>query len=52
MIIDVADTVQALLEKAKNTTDANDALKFSQAACNAANARASMMVTPVKENAE
>ena len=30
--------VEALAEKAKDSMDSNDALKFSQAACNAANA--------------
>lgn len=34
--------VHAMIEKAARTSDANDALKFSQAACNAANAMCSL----------
>jgi len=43
IFIDVTYAVEALVEKANFTTDANDALKFSQAACNVANARVTMM---------
>jgi len=52
-IIDVAEAVKTLVKKAKEATDANDALKFSQAACNVANAKATMMstlVSTVEEN--
>ncbi len=43
--IDVADAVKALIKKAKETHQAYDALQFSQAACNVAHARATMMAT-------
>lgn len=32
------DTVKTLLEKATKTDDSGDAMRFAQAACNAANA--------------
>jgi hypothetical protein len=38
--IDVSKAVKSLVEKANEAKDANDALKYSQAACNAANAMA------------
>ena len=44
--IDVLDAVMELVRKAKETQKADDALKFSQAACNIANARSTMMVMP------
>ena len=46
MIIDVTDAVKALVNKAKTTESGDQALKFSQAACNVAHARASMMIEP------
>jgi hypothetical protein len=48
-IIDVANAVKALIEKAEKANEANDALKFSQAACNVANAKACMMGTLMAE---
>lgn len=36
--VNVTDAVLALVTKAQQTEKADDALKFSQAACNAANA--------------
>jgi hypothetical protein len=36
--VDVSEQVVTLVKKAVEAADANDALKFSQAACNAANA--------------
>lgn len=36
--VDVSAEVESLVKKAAQTSDANDALKFSQAACNSANA--------------
>ncbi len=45
-MIDVEQAVVKLVEKAKEAQKADDALKFSQAACNVANARATMMVKP------
>lgn len=38
--IDVSKEVESLIKKADEATKADDALKFSQAACNAANAMA------------
>lgn len=38
--IDVTKEVKSLVEKAETAEKADDALKFSQAACNAANAMA------------
>ena len=38
----VKDAVTELVRKAKDARDANDALKFSQAACNVAQARNAM----------
>ena len=38
--IDVSKEVESLVKKAERAGDATDALKFSQAACNAANAMA------------
>ncbi len=38
--IDVSKEVESLVKKAEAAEDSNDALKFSQAACNAANAMA------------
>ena len=37
-MIDKSKEVELLINKAAQAHDANDALKFSQAACNAANA--------------
>jgi hypothetical protein len=36
--VDVSKEVKSLVEKAEKAQTADDALKFSQAACNAANA--------------
>lgn len=36
--MDKTNEVASLIEKAANTENSNDALRFSQAACNAANA--------------
>ena len=36
--IDVSEQVKSLVNKAENAEKSDDALKFSQAACNAANA--------------
>ncbi len=47
MIIDVTDAVKALVNKAQDTETGDQALKFSQAACNVANARAALMAEPV-----
>ena len=44
-VIDVAEAVIVLVKKAQDTSDATDALKFSQAACNVANAKACLMAT-------
>lgn len=38
--IDVTKEIESLVKKAEQAGDSNDALKFSQAACNAANAMA------------
>ena len=40
MEIDVTKEVESLVKKAEQAEKADDALKFSQAACNAANAMA------------
>ncbi len=40
------DAVEALIEMAANAPDSGDAMRFSQAACNAANARACVRNTP------
>jgi hypothetical protein len=45
----VGNAVEELVHKAKESADANDALKFSQAACNVANARAAMLIGRVSE---
>jgi len=46
MIIDVTDAVKALVDKARNAESGDQALKFSQAACNVANARAALLPEP------
>lgn len=46
--IDVSKEVESLVKKAEQATDSNDALKFSQAACNAANAMACIRQIPEK----
>ena len=46
MIIDVTDAVKTLVNKAQATEYGDQALKFSQAACNVANARAALMHEP------
>jgi hypothetical protein len=40
--IDVSKEVESLVEKAAKAEKSDDALKFSQAACNAANAEAAL----------
>ena len=52
-MIDANQAVSELVIKAMKTEKSDDALKFSQAACNVANARASMMIEPesTKEDA-
>lgn len=42
-MICVKQAVTELVHKAKESTKADDALKFSQAACNVANARGTMI---------
>ena len=37
-LIDVTDEVRQLVKKAAEATDSADAMRFSQAACNASNA--------------
>lgn len=44
--LDVSGEVKSLVEKAEAAEKSDDALKFSQAACNVANARASLLVGP------
>jgi len=51
-VIDVTDEVRNLVGKSACTNDANDALKFSQAACNVANARAALMAEPQPAKAQ
>ena len=51
-MIDVKDEVRTLVDKAKDAEKADDALKYSQAACNVANARATMMAWPVSTGKE
>lgn len=41
--MDVTDEVTSLVKKAEQAEKSDDALKFSQAACNAANAMASLL---------
>lgn len=48
--IDVTKEVESLVKKAEKAQRADDALKFSQAACNAANAMA--CINTIKRNAE
>ncbi len=38
--VDVSDEIRALVAKAANAAKSEDAMRFSQAACNAANAMA------------
>jgi hypothetical protein len=45
-MIKVEHAVVELIHQAKESQISEDALKFSQAACNVANARASMLVKP------
>jgi hypothetical protein len=40
--VDVSKEVKSLVEKAEQAQTADDALKFSQAACNSANAMAAL----------
>jgi hypothetical protein len=40
------ELVESLIKKAAESPDSNDALKFSQAACNAANAMACLRTIP------
>lgn len=40
--VDVSTEVQALVKKAAETNSADEAMKFSQAACNSANAMAAL----------
>lgn len=40
--INKAELVEALIEKAAKAKDSSDAMRFSQAACNAANALCSL----------
>lgn len=49
MFADLAKQVEKLIQKAGEAAKADDALKFSQAACNAANAMCAMSNVPVKE---
>jgi hypothetical protein len=44
--IDVSKEVESLVKKAAEAEDSNDALQFSQAACNAANAMACLRNIP------
>ena len=44
--IDVSKEVESLVKKAELAEKADDALKFSQAACNAANAMACLRSIP------
>lgn len=39
----IEDHVRALITKAADTPDSHDAMRFSQAACNAANAMMSLL---------
>ena len=48
-MIDVSDAVKVLVDKAKDAEKSDDALKFSQAACNVANARGSLVANTLKE---
>lgn len=48
--IDVAKEVVSLVKKAEQAKTSDDALKFSQAACNAANAMA--CISNIREAAE
>jgi len=40
--------IEALIVKAATTHDSGDAMRFSQAACNAANAMITVVTTPQK----
>lgn len=50
--MDVTKEIESLVKKADNTTDATDALKFSQAAANAANAMAVIRTLPPAQSSE
>ena len=41
-VVDVSEQVESLVKKAEQAKTADDALKFSQAACNSANAMAAL----------
>lgn len=43
--IDVSAEIKTLIEKAAKAEDSGDAMRFSQAACNAANAMACVSAT-------
>lgn len=47
--MDVEKEVKSLIEKAEKAGDSGDALKFSQAACNVANAMSCIQSIPKSE---
>lgn len=49
MKVEVKDAIDALTEKAMKSEDSNDALKFSQAALNLANASATVTNAVIAE---
>jgi hypothetical protein len=51
-MIKVEHAVVELIHHAKESQKSDDALKFSQAACNVANARASLLVKPLNDTSQ